>query len=212
MAKEGLPLILPLLLITVLCGIWFSRAGTNAAFAVLCFFAVLTAFTAFFFRDPERNIPSGEGAFVSPADGRVCQIIETEDPYCGGRVRQVSIFLNVFNVHVNRVPAQGLVEVVKYNPGKFLAAWDHKASLDNEQTRVGINCGTCKILVRQIAGLVARRVVCNLSEGQRVLRGQRFGLIRFGSRTDILLPLHAVIKVKVGDAVKGGSSIIAEIR
>lgn len=211
MAKEGFPFVLPLLAVTFILGYVFYRTGTNDSFAAFCFSAVITAFVSFFFRDPERTIPQEPGLFVSPADGKVCLITEIDDPYCG-QARQVSIFLNVFNVHVNRFPAAGEVELVKYHPGKFLAAWDHKASLDNEQSHVGINCGPYKILVKQIAGLIARRVVCKAVEGTTVARGNRFGLIRFGSRTDLLLPLDAEILVKVGDKVKGGSSIIAKMR
>ncbi|OGS36064.1 MAG: phosphatidylserine decarboxylase [Elusimicrobia bacterium RIFOXYB2_FULL_49_7] len=211
MAKEGLPIVLPLLVVVIAFGLLFARSGSNLLFALLCFFGVLTAFCAFFFRDPERTIPQAPGLLVSPADGKVCLITEIDDPYCGGRVRQVSIFLNVFNVHVNRIPAAGTVELVKYYPGKFLAAWNHKASLDNEQSHVGIRCGTYKILVKQIAGFIARRVICKAKEGITYQRGDRLGLIRFGSRTDLLMPLSADIKVKVGDKVQGGTSIIAQL-
>jgi phosphatidylserine decarboxylase len=175
----------------------------------LFFSAILTMFVAYFFRDPERAIPQDPGLIVSPADGRVIEIAEEENKYMEGRARRVSIFLSVFNVHINRIPAEGRVEMVKYFKGEFMAAWDEKASLKNEQTHIGLNCGKYKLLVKQIAGLIARRIVCKVHEGETYKRGDRLGLIKFGSRTDLFLPLNAALKVKIGDKVAGGSSIIA---
>ena len=211
MAKEGFPFVLGALAAALLLLGGFVFSGL-AALAVLGGIAlVFMAFCLWFFRDPERAVPEGEGIVVSPADGKVVEIVEEDNEFMGGPARRISIFLNVFNVHVNRIPYEGQVEYVKYYPGKFLAAWEPKASLDNEQTHVGLNCGGRKILVKQIAGLIARRIVCRAEEGQAVTRGDRFGLIKFGSRTDLFLPLDATVKVQVGDKVSGASTIIAEL-
>ncbi len=200
-ASDGYRFIIPLLLLTLLFGFLsiFWLAG-------LCFLALI--FVLNFFRDPEREIPQQKNVVVSPADGKVVEIVEDTDPLLGESFQRVSIFLNVFNVHVNRVPVGGTIEAVRYNRGKFLNAASHKASLDNEQNALLINTGKNKVLIKQIAGLIARRIVCWAKEGDNYQLGQRFGLIRFGSRTDIFLPKNAEIKVTIGDHVKGGSSII----
>ncbi|MFH0919416.1 MAG: phosphatidylserine decarboxylase family protein [Fibrobacterota bacterium] len=211
MAKEGLGLVMSLLVVIIIFLVGFLKSGSTAVFVYLLIAITLATFTMYFFRDPKRKIPQEPGLFVSPADGKVVEIVEDEHPYTG-KARRVSIFLNVFNVHVNRVPAAGTVEYFKYYKGKFLAAWDHKASLDNEQSQVGLRCGKHKILVKQIAGLIARRIVCRAREGNEYARGERFGLIKFGSRTDLFLPLEAEVRVNVGDKVAGGSSIIAVVR
>ena len=175
------------------------------------FFALLTAFTAYFFRDPEREIPTGEGDIVSPADGTIVGIERVEKlPFLEGSAQRVSIFLSVFNVHLNRAPIEGKVAYRQYNPGRFLPANVEKASLDNEQNTIGIADRGFKVLVRQIAGIVARRIVCWANPGDVVARGERFGLIRFGSRTDLFLPLTAKIEAKIGQKVKGGSTVIAK--
>jgi phosphatidylserine decarboxylase len=172
-------------------------------------FAVLTAFMINFFRDPERRLPADPKAIISPADGRVVQVVEAPAGMSlGPGCRQVSIFLNVFDVHVNRSPIAGTITDVKYNKGKYLAAWNEKASLDNEQNRVTIEDGSFRVAFTQIAGLIARRIVFNKRTGDRVERGERVGMIKFGSRTDIFLPPEVTIDVKVGDTVKGGLTVI----
>ena len=180
-----------------------------ASFAGL--FAILTIFVAFFFRNPDRLIPTEEFALVSPADGKVVAVVqEKSHPFFEGEVTRVSVFLSVFDVHVNRVPASGEINYVNYNPGKFFAAFEEKASQLNEQTEIGMTSESGhRIVFKQIAGLIARRIVCNLEEGQQVTRGELFGLIRFGSRCDIIMPSDCTIKVAIGDRVEGGSSIIA---
>jgi phosphatidylserine decarboxylase len=167
---------------------------------------VLAAFFLWFFRDPSRRVPEGEGVIVSPADGKVEEAdwIETTS---GSRVR-VSIFLSVFDVHVNRVPAEGLVTLVEYREGQFLNALKPESAVHNEQTLVTIDAGNYSISFKQIAGLLARRIVCNLQTGEQVRRGQRMGMIKFGSRVDVLLPASVELRVKAGDHVKGGSSIL----
>lgn len=164
-------------------------------------------FFLWFFRDPERRIPSGPGDIVSPADGVVTEAdwIETST---GSRFR-ISIFLNVFDVHVNRSPVAGTVRAVEYREGTFLSAMKPESGLLNEQTLVVIDSGEYEVSFKQIAGLLARRIVCNVKVGDRLERGQRVGMIKFGSRTDVLMPGEAVPRVKVGTRVKGGSTVLA---
>jgi phosphatidylserine decarboxylase len=170
---------------------------------------VLAAFFLWFFRDPERKIPTGPGQIVSPGDGLVtdAEWIETTS---GSRLR-LSIFLNVFDVHVNRSPVAGTVKLVEFRKGLFLNAMKAESVLNNEQTMIVIDAGGYEVSFKQIAGLLARRIVCNVKAGDRVERGQRVGLIKFGSRVDVLLPAAANLKVKTGSRVRGGSSVLAEI-
>ena len=196
--------IIPLAVLTGICGAlsWHWATGL---------FGGLFLFVTWFFRDPERDIPEDPTAIVSPADGKVVEIVQEKDPLLDKPYTRVSIFLNVFNVHVNRVPIAGKIEATRYNPGKFLNAASHKASLDNEQSAILLNNGRVTILVKQIAGLIARRIVCWAKEGDEYERGQRYGLIRFGSRVDLFLPEGTNIKVVIGDIVSGGSSIIGHL-
>jgi phosphatidylserine decarboxylase len=201
-ASEGWPFIIPLAIVTVLL---FAFGWKNTALVSLA----LTLFVLFFFRDPDRTVPEGSDVVVSPADGKVIVVKDVFEPdYLKQDVKQISIFLSVFNVHVNRSPVSGTVELVKYNPGKFHVASVEKASLDNEQTAMVIGDGKNKILVKQIAGLIARRIVCYAKPGDTIKKGERYGLIRFGSRVDIFLPKTAELKVRVGDRVKGARDII----
>lgn len=174
-------------------------------------FYLVSAFTLYFFRDPERNIPQGESLIVSPADGKVVGIDSVEHvPFIDGPAKRVSIFLSVFDVHINRAPIRGKIAYRHYTPGEFLPAFEPKASVKNEQNAIGIeDADGYRVLVKQIAGLIARRILCWKNPGDRVERGDRFGLIRFGSRTDIFLPLDARIEVKLGQRVQGGSTVIA---
>ncbi len=203
-AGDGYRFILPLLVVTVLF-FWLNWviAASLSALALL--------FVVNFFRDPERQVPTQPGLVVSPADGKVVEIQEDTDPLLTQPSVRISVFLNVFNVHVNRVPVPGRILAIRYNKGKFLNAASHKASLDNEQNALLIETGPYSVLVKQIAGLIARRIVCWVQEGQTMETGERFGLIRFGSRTDIFLPADSKIDVKIGDHVKGGSSILGKL-
>ena len=201
-AKEGFIFIIPLAFLAAVFYL-FDRIWLAGLFEGLFLFCI------WFFRDPERNIPIEPNVIVSPADGKVVEIIKESDPLLpSDNYMRISIFLNVFNVHVNRIPIAGKIEATRFNKGKFLNAANHKASLDNEQTAILINNGNIKILVKQIAGLIARRIVCYAKEGEEYQLGERFGLIRFGSRTDIFVPEGTEIKVKEGEIVSGGSSII----
>lgn len=170
----------------------------------------LAFFVLWFFRDPEPTLPDDGDLVVSPGQGKVIGIDEVEEEtFLAGPARKISIFLNVFDVHVQRAPVTGSVDYKLYRPGTYAVAWADKASDDNEQASLGISTGRGRVLVRQIAGLVARRIITDPSEGQTVERGVRFGLIRFGSRVDLFLPLHWEVLCKVGDRVRVGSSIVA---
>ena len=170
---------------------------------------LLAVFYLWFFRDPQRAIPKGEGLVVSPADGLVTETVRIDTPE--GPRQRISIFLNVFDVHVNRSPIAGEVTSVRYQKGKFLNAMNQECAERNEQNIVTVRGEGMEIVFKQIAGLIARRIVFNHVVGDKVERGQRVGLIKFGSRTDVILPGEAEIRVKTGQRVKGGSTIIAEM-
>ncbi|MFH0924322.1 MAG: phosphatidylserine decarboxylase family protein [bacterium] len=205
-AKEGWVFIIPLFLLTVILFFLGIKIFTFL-------FLGSTIFTLFFFRDPERKIPSGENIFVSPADGKIIQIKKVqEDRDLPQKSLLVSIFMSVFNVHVNRAPCNGVIKDIIYNPGQFLPAFQDKASLLNEQNSVKISSGNQTLLVRQIAGLIARRIVCKVKTGDVIVKGERFGLIRFGSRVDIFLPIETKLNVSIGDKVKGGETVLGELK
>jgi len=165
-----------------------------------------------FFRDPDRMIPSEEGVVVSPADGKVILTGAVDNsPFFSGQAMKISIFMSVFNVHVNRIPYHGRVKEIGYHPGKFFSANLDKASLENEHNAVFVEMGNAKPLcVVQVAGLIARRIICNIQPGDHVLRGQRFGLICFGSRLDVYLPSDIQLRVAAGDKVKAGTSVLGQ--
>ncbi len=201
MVKEAYKFAIPPLVVGAACLIpgWKWTAG------ILIF---LGLFVFYFFRDPEREIPSDMGAVVSPADGRVVVIVdETLDSTMGHRI---SIFLSIWNVHVQRAPFAGRVGSVIYRPGKFYAAFRSAASRENEQNMIYIHTPQGQLVFKQIAGAIARRVLCWKHEGETVALGERVGIIRFGSRVDIWLPMEAEVVVKKGQMVKGGESILAK--
>jgi phosphatidylserine decarboxylase len=168
---------------------------------------LLAAFALWFFRDPERQIPQAAGAVVSPGDGKVTDVSQVSD---GGVSRnRISIFLNVFDVHVNRSPIAGVIREVRYQRGKFLNAMGAQSAEENEQNIVAVEGEGRTVVFKQIAGLIARRIVFNFKVGDQVARGQRVGLIKFGSRVDILFDRDAAIQVKIGDRVQGGASVLA---
>lgn len=177
-------------------------------------FGALTLFCIWFFRDPHRSVPQSEGALVSPADGKIVNISRTDEGrFLNKPAIKISIFLNVFNVHINRVPVAGKVVGVFYNAGRFFAANVPKASLENEQNAVVMETPTGKrVVCIQIAGLIARRIVCWIKEGSVLNRGERFGLIRFGSRVDLFLPIETEIRVSMGQKVRGGETILGILR
>ena len=175
-------------------------------------FTVLALWVAYFFRDPERSGERGARLVIAPADGKIVMVTDVDEPaFLHGRATRMSIFMSVFNVHVNRYPVDGVVLYVYYNKGKFFNAAAEKSSLENEQMSVGIESGPHRVLVRQIAGLLARRIVNYSREGEQVTQGERMGIIRFGSRVDVFLPTAASIRAKVGDLTAAGSTVIAEL-
>ncbi len=202
-APEGRPFILgawALLMALLLLGF------TPAAWLWLA----VTIWVMAFFRDPERDGPRDPGLLIAPADGKVVSVREIDEPdFLGQKVQRISIFMNVFNVHVNRYPASGTVKYRSYRAGKFLNAAGEKASLDNEQSSVGLETARGNILIRQIAGLVARRIVTDHQEGATVQQGERLGLIRFGSRVDLFLPLGAEVMVQTGELTRAGQTVVA---
>ncbi len=201
-AGEGYPFILAAAALTAV--IWFISGGWPFYLLLL-----VTLFIVSFFRDPERDIPEDPATIVSPADGRVIKVERvTEEGFLKDEALKVSVFMNVFNVHVNRAPVSGRVERVEYHPGKFFNAEFDKASVHNERNILFVEGEKGRMVVTQIAGLVARRIVCRVGVGTELKRGERFGIIMFGSRVDLLLPKGSKVTVKVGDRVKAGSSVI----
>ena len=206
-APEGKIILIPLLLL-VLAGTGIQAYYPSEGLKwINLTIALLTLFSLYFFRDPQRIPPNNDG-FLSPGDGKVVQIIDVEDAEIG-KAKQISIFLSVFNVHSQRVPLSGKVISKTYNSGKFLAAFNHKASLDNEQMVVMFETESGKrYKIKQIAGLIARRILNYMEPENRVERGQRLGFIRFGSRVDIIVPPEFQIDVSLGDMVRGNQTII----
>ncbi|MCU0608087.1 MAG: phosphatidylserine decarboxylase family protein [Candidatus Edwardsbacteria bacterium] len=183
---------------------WAALLSAACGLAGLCFCC--------FFRDPQRAAPPDPLALLAPADGRVVIVREVDEPFfIGGRARQVSIFMSPLDVHINRIPLDGTVEYKRYYPGRYLPAFRDKASTDNEQTHLGIAAPQGKVLVKQIAGALARRVVCHPAPGDRVARGQRYGLIKLGSRLDLFFPPEWEVNVGLEQRVRGGLTTIARI-
>ena len=201
MVRDGYIYGLSLLAVAVVL-VWVTKDWAWAVAPVL-----LAAFFLWFFRDPKRTIPTAPGLIVSPGDGLVTETVSISTP--DGPRQRISIFLSVFNVHVNRSPIAGSLTCVRYQKGKYLNAMNPASADRNEQNAVTVKGDGYEVTFKQIAGLLARRIVFNLSQGDTVERGQRVGLIKFGSRVDVLLPAEAVIKIKLGDKVKGGSSVLA---
>ncbi len=174
---------------------------------------IIALWVAYFFRDPERTGERGTHLVLAPADGKVVHITELDEPtFLHGRSLRVSIFMNVFNVHVNRDPVSGTVRLVRRTAGRFLNAAGERASVENEQVAVGIESDGTRVLIRQIAGLIARRIHTYSAEGQSVGQGDRMGIIRFGSRVDVFVPAHAAPRAKVGDLTVAGTTVLAELR
>ena len=201
MVKEGYYFSAPPLVL----GLIALALGWHWAGGILIFLAL---FVLYFFRNPHRTIPTAPGLVVSPADGRIMEVVE--EPLDGIVGQRITIFLAIWNVHVQRAPVAGRVSDVVYVPGKFYAAMRSIASTKNEQNIIYLNAPGGRIVFKQIAGAIARRVICWKTEGQEVARGELMGLIRFGSRVDVWMPLEARVQVKPGDHVKGGESILAE--
>ena len=203
-APEGYPFIL-------LCAFSALVFAVMGAWPLALILLAATWFSGHFFRDPERVTPTAPGLVVSPADGRVIKVQPMPDPFTGELRPCVSIFMNVANVHVNRSPVAGTVKRIAYHPGSFVnAAWD-KASTDNERCAYDMESGKHSFSMVQIAGLIARRIVCRTEEGDTLSRGERFGLIRFGSRVDLYIPEDYLWTIRVGDRVVAGESVLARL-
>jgi phosphatidylserine decarboxylase len=203
-APEGWPFIAAAVLILAVL-LWFRAWIPVAAWLPL------TLWVLAFFRDPVREGPRGERLLLAPADGKVVSVIPVEEPtFLQGPSTRISIFMNVFNVHVNRYPADGVVEHRAYHRGRFLNAAGEKASAENEQGSLGLRTGRGPVLIRQIAGLLARRIVTDHAVGTTVRQGERLGLIRFGSRVDVFLPPGATVRVSPGEVTRAGRTVIAE--
>jgi phosphatidylserine decarboxylase len=196
--KDAIVFLVPLLTLTLLS---FAVGVPGAGIFLL----LLCAFVAFFFRNPRRVVPEDPKIIVSPADGRVVKVERV------GNVTKLSIFLSIFDVHVNRSPISGRIEAMDYKPGRFHAAFNHTASVENEQNIIMLSQGNLKLVFTQIAGIIARRIVCWKKVGDVVEKGELVGLIRFGSRVDVLFPAGTEVTVQTGDRVRGGSSPIGVI-
>lgn len=201
--SDAFQFMIPLIVVTV---VFYFLNWTFAMWTMIG----LLLFVAYFFRDPHRVGPEGDDLLTAPADGRVAKIDTAyySDDHPDGAIC-ISIFLSIFNVHVQRIPVAGEVLRKFYNKGKFLAAWNHKASYDNEQTYISLDTKWGKVGIKQIAGFIARRIVCRVKVGQAMEKGDRMGLIRFGSRVDLIVPPGTQIISKVGDRVKGGETVMA---
>jgi phosphatidylserine decarboxylase len=191
---------------------WLYIDARIVKFLILGFLLLFLLFTLYFFRDPERTVPSGENLVIAPADGKIILISEVrEDEYLHGDGIQISIFMSPLNVHVNRYPMSGTVGYYRHFPGEFLVAFDEKASLRNERTHIGVGRGEFKVLFKQIAGFVARRIVAEVQVGDQAVAGARFGMIKFGSRVDVILPRTVKVNVAVGQTTSAGETILATI-
>lgn len=219
-APEGYPFIFASITVTLLLSgvfVYFLKTIDRTSVNYLLVITIVISFTVslfmfYFFRDPDRNIPAGEGLFVSPADGKIILIKDVyEKEYLKTNVKEISIFMSPLNVHVNRAPCDGTVVDVKYSPGKYMAAYKDEASLKNENIAMILEGKQGRILVRQVAGFIARRAVCRVKPGDILDRGQRYGIIKFSSRLDVFLPKNAEILVNLGDIVKAGETILAKI-
>jgi phosphatidylserine decarboxylase len=211
-AREGYPFIAIALVLSAAA--WAAALGMGGLWmnglAIVC--SVLVLFVVWFFRDPTPRVPEDGRLVVAPGQGKVIDIREVEEPsFLRGAARRITIFLSVFDVHVQRAPVSGTVEHRSYKPGEYAVAWLEKASQDNEQASLGITTPQGRVLVRQIAGLVARRIVTDPVEGDTVERGDRIGLIRFGSRVDLFLPLEWEITCAVGDKTRVGATALARL-
>ena len=210
-AREGTPFIIAATAIAALAFVVALAQRSWPAWLLALLLTVVALWVAYFFRDPERSGSRGERVAIAPADGKVVMVTEVDEPtFLQGRAERISIFMNVFDCHVNRYPTDGTVAYRHYNPGEFGHAGAEKASLSNEQSSIGLTTARGKLLVRQIAGLVARRIVTDHQPGQVVHQGDRMGMIRFGSRVDLFLPLGTPVLVHVGDTTLVGVTVVAQ--
>lgn len=212
LAREGVPFLVGAALLALIAFAFALRLRSWPLWLLAFVLTIVALWVAWFFRDPARTGDRGEKIAVSPADGRVVLISKVdEQTFVGGPTLRVSIFMNVFDVHVNRYPVDGIVRFVERKRGKFLNAMAVASSEENEMASVGIECGPHRILVRQIAGLIARRIITDSQLGDTAVQGARMGLIRFGSRVDLFLPPASELRVAIGDRTTAGVTVIAEL-
>lgn len=214
--KEGRTLLFILLVVLTIinAGVYYGFDGNGLVFKISVLLSiVLFVMVLQFFRNPQRKLVQNEKHVIAPADGKVVVIEKTrEDEYFNDERIQISIFMSPVNVHINRMPVKGVVEMFKYHAGKYLVAWHPKSSSENERTTMVIKTEDgIPVLVRQIAGAVARRIKWYVKEGSRLEQGQEFGFIKFGSRVDVFLPVDAEVKVNVGDKTRGGMTVLADL-
>jgi len=210
-AKDGIPIIIWTGMLVVLFAILGCSLDMMALKILAGLLAAIFIFHFFFFRDPDRETPQGDNLIIAPADGTIIKVDEVEEKeYFKEKVQRVSIFMSVFNVHVNRFPISGEVDYLDYSKGKFMAAFADHADTENERTIIGIKSAKGKLMFKQIAGLIARRIVYNVQKGDNAVAGKRFGLIRYGSRVDLYFPLSVKVNVKLKEKVKSGTTIIGE--
>jgi len=210
LAPEGNIILYPLAVTWFLSIVFGYVYSFHDLYIIIGILTVLLIFCLNFFRDPERIIPEKNNLIISPADGKIIKIDDIKDQESGEKLKLISIFLSVFNVHANRMPIDGEFNSVKYVKGDFLAAFDHKASDKNERMEISIDTKFGSIIVKQIAGLVARRIFCYAKKGEKMSAGDRLGYIRFGSRTDIILPANINLNIKMNQKVYGGETILGE--
>lgn len=191
----------------------FAFSNPLVRCTIIAISVIFFLFTLNFFRDPARITPSEEGLVIAPADGKIISITKVnENEYFQEKAKKISIFMSPLNVHVNRIPISGKVDYLKYHPGKYLVAFEEKSSENNERMSIGIASKFGKVKLTQIAGFIARRIVCDLSVNQVVQAGEKFGMIKFGSRVDIFLPINAKVKVKLNQKTKAGETILADLK
>jgi len=213
MARDGWMFIIPLCCIAIIC-LLLDQWMPGIIWSVLAGgFGVLILCIGFFFRDPSRTIPEGEDLILSGGDGKVVAIKELDyEPFIDGPAIQISVFLSVLNVHINRIPCTGVIKHRQLLKGKYELAYKDEASNANEQLALGIENGRGRVVIKQIVGFIARRIVCYVQEGDQVHTGEKYGLIRFGSRIDIIVPPQTTVHTKIGDHVKGGETILGVLR
>ncbi|NTW81879.1 MAG: phosphatidylserine decarboxylase [Chlorobiaceae bacterium] len=182
-----------------------GQLTTAVVLASSCFLL----FTFYFFRDPKREIPDDERIIIAPADGKIILVREHHNSFTGGSSTLISIFMSPLNVHVNRIPVDGKVTLLRYRPGRFHMAFDHRSMEENEKMEIGIDTGSVRVLFAQVSGFLARRIVCKLQEGDAVMSGTRFGMIKFGSRVDVILPSSATVLVRPGFKTRAGETVLA---
>ncbi len=209
MTKDGLGIIVISLILTIFLFLLSVITKSKISFGITVIFLVITFYITYFFRDPERKIAQGENIILAPADGRIVELSPfSGNDFLNSSGTKVSIFLSLWDVHINRNPISGIVKYSKHTPGRFNPAYKEKASAENESNELGLENEKVKLVLRQIAGTIARRIVCRIKEGDKIIAGERFGMIKFGSRVELFLPEKVKILVKLNQKVKAGETVI----